>query len=729
MRDISTMEQFPGMFELAAPITRWDEAVPLGNGLMGGLLWGEGRELRLSLDRGDLWDLRLPPELLRNLTWARMQELVAGGEHAKIQETVDKPFMQAFPTKLPAGRLTFTLGAGQVVEDFGVDLRSAVGRAEISGGTLEVLFSANMPVAIIRITGSEPQVGLVAPAAVAKLGYPAAVPGADGRTLWFVQEGVGGFRYVVFVESRTRGEAVELAVTVTSTSDGTDPLALARQRTAVALAAGYDKLLGEHENWWCQFWSVSSVQIPDKAVQKHYELAQYFYGSASRRGTPPIPLQGVWTADEGGLPPWKGDYHHDLNTQLTYWAYLSGGHFEEGAAFLDFMWDLLPEHRRFAREFYGVQGAVVPGVMGLDGKQLGGWAQYSLSPVNGAWVAQAFHLHWRYTMDRGFLLKRALPYCSEIGEALASLLKKAPDGRLKLPLSTSPEIHDNKPSAWMKPNTNFDLALMRWLFGALVEMNEAAEQSAAAARWQGVLDKMDHLAVAGSEAEPGALMLSPDESLTESHRHMSHLMAIHPLGILNVDGSARDRRVIAASLDQIEKLGPGKWVGYSFAWMSCMCARCGRGDEAARYLDTYLKAFVSRNGFHLNGDFKNLIPGLKHKYRPFTLEGNFAAAQAVHEMLLQSWGGVVRVFPAMPARWKDASFENLRTEGAFVVSASRKESRTVFVRVFTPVGGLVCLRNPFGQVEPKWNRADVKKVGENYECRLGAGENLEGRVG
>ncbi len=139
---------------------------------------------------------------------------------------------------------------------------------------------------------------------------------------------------------------------------------------------------------------------------------------------------------------------------MSYWAYLASGRFDQGAAFIDFMWGFLPEHRKFAKRFYDAPGAAVPGVMALDGKPMGGWGQYSLSPTMGAWVAQAFYLHWRYTMDREFLTERAYPYCSEIAQCLQALLKPGADGKLKLPLSTSPEIHNNSLKAWLTPNSN-----------------------------------------------------------------------------------------------------------------------------------------------------------------------------------------------------------------------------------------------------------------------------------
>jgi alpha-L-fucosidase 2 len=221
-------------------------------------------------------------------------------------------------------------------------------------------------------------------------------------------------------------------------------------------------------------------------------------------------------------------------------------------------------------------------------------------------------------------------------------------------------------------------------------------------------------------------MVSPDESLTESHRHFSHLMAIYPLGLIDIEGSDRDRRIIAASLRHLDMLGSGLWVGFSFTWAACMAARCGRPERALNMLDLFLKACVSRNGFNLNGDYKKL--GISSwNYRPFTLEANFAAGQAVHEMLLQSWGGVIRVFPAVPAEWTDVSFRDLRAEGAFLVSAQRKQGKTIWVRILAEKAGIIRLKNPFGLVKVKWNRKDVHVDGLDYVCRLEAGDILEGK--
>ena len=94
---------------------------------------------------------------------------------------------------------------------------------------------------------------------------------------------------------------------------------------------------------------------------------------------------------------------------MSYWPYLQARHFDQGKPLFDSLWNLIPVHRKFASDFYHVPGIVVPGVMALDGKPLGGWPQYSLSPTDGAWLAYQFYLHWRYTMDREFLAQQAYP--------------------------------------------------------------------------------------------------------------------------------------------------------------------------------------------------------------------------------------------------------------------------------------------------------------------------------
>lgn len=718
-------EDEPLTVVLEAPIKTWDEAIPLGNGSTGGLLWGSESVVNLSLDRGDLWDERLP-EIYHQDNWNydTIRKLKAAGDQAEISRLFDHPYDRIpYPTKLPGGRLVFRLDPSQQARSFELDLRRAVGRVALGQGQLECFFSATQPVAVVRLSGPAPSYEFLRPAGLDRLGYEPAQFGRDDAVTWMVQEAALGLKYAVVVASKRDGDQTQLAVAIASSRDGEDPLAVGRQRVAAALEAGYDAMLKPHVKWWADFWAISSVAVPNPRLQRHYDLVKYFYGAASRADAPPMPLQGVWTRDDGNLPPWKGDYHHDLNTQMTYLAYHTAGLTESGRSFLRYNWDLLPAYRSFAREFYGVEGAAMPGVATLGGKPTAGWAQYALAPTNALWVGQSFYLHWRYTMDRRFLETRAYPWLAEIATGIVNLLEES-GGKLYLPLSSSPEIHDNSLRAWLQPNSNYDLSLVQWAFEALSEMAGALGKTQDAERWRRLRGKLDDLLV----DEQNVLMFSRGEPYNVSHRHHSHTMAIHPLGTLHVEGSDRDRAIIHATLDRMQAEGTQAWTGYSFSWFSCILARAGRAEDALKYLVDYERAFILRNGFHVNGD--QIAAGLSgFRYRPFTLEGNFLAMEAVHEMLLQSWAARLRVFPAVPKAWADVSFDGLRAQGGFVVSARRKGGKTTSVAVRATVDQPLRLRDPFGGADAQWNRADLRRDGDDYLLDMKAGQVLEGRLG
>ena len=143
---------------------------------------------------------------------------------------------------------------------------------------------------------------------------------------------------------------------------------------------GWKKSIADHTKWWRSYWSQSSISLPDSVLERQWYLEQYKFGAASRRGAPPISLQAVWTADNGRIPPWKGDFHHDLNTQLSYWPCYSSNHLEEGLAFLDWLWKIKPQAEAYTKDYYDSDGLNVPGVTTLDGSPMGGWIQYSLGP-------------------------------------------------------------------------------------------------------------------------------------------------------------------------------------------------------------------------------------------------------------------------------------------------------------------------------------------------------------
>jgi alpha-L-fucosidase 2 len=222
------------------------------------------------------------------------------------------------------------------------------------------------------------------------------------------------------------------------------------------------------------------------------------------------------------------------------------------------------------------------------------------------------------------------------------------------------------------------------------------------------------------------LLVAKDYPLPGSHRHFSHLMAIHPLGLIRWENGPRDRAIIEASLADLEKHGSSWWTGYSFSWLASLAARARDGEKAERALEIFSTAFCLRNSFHCNGDQTD--KGYSNfRYRPFTLEGNFAAAAGLQEMLLQSYSGTIRVFGAIPDTWRDVSFDKLRAEGAFVVSAERRAGRVTFVEIRAEAGGTCRLENPFGEATYNVKGLDkgrVRTVGTDLVFELAAGQTI-----
>ena len=191
------------------------------------------------------------------------------------------------------------------------------------------------------------------------------------------------------------------------------------------------------------------------------------------------------------------------------------------------------------------------------------------------------------------------------------------------------------------------------------------------------------------------------------------MLAIHPLGLLDISQGKKVEQLIKRSVHHFDELGSAYWVGYSFSWLANMYARIFDGDAAARNLHIFIKAFCSPNSFHLNGD--QLKKGYSaFTYKPFTLEGNFACAAAIQEMLLQSHTGIIRVFPAIPEAWREASFRNMRAMGAFLVDADYENGKVKKVVVRSERGGLLKIVNPFtGKVMEKEMEAGEEMIVAN----------------
>lgn len=708
--------------------TRWDEAMPMGNGMIGALIWQKDGNLRMSLDRADLWDERKAFDLdAHNFEWVKQQ--IEKKNYAAVQAWGDVPYEASpYPTKLPAAALEFNMtGWGKVVENT-LDIQRGVNTIRFDSGLrLTTFVHATEPFGYFEITGEGAAAHLpillphqygkkdeqlvkkssVEGLSLSRLGYKQGEVKQQDSALLYHQPTYDRQYYEVLVKwHRVEKNKVLGMWTVSNNRTATLP-ELSKEKEMQYLIDG-------HLTWWQDFWHQSALALPDKQLEKQYYLEMYKLGATARKGAPAITLQAVWTADNGGLPPWKGDFHNDLNTQLSYWPAYTGNRMREAETFTDWLWQIRKENLAYTKQYFGVAGLNVPGVVTLTGKPMGGWVQYSLSPTVSAWTAQHFYWQWKYGMDDKFLKERAYPYLTEVATYLKNITQTR-EGKRYLPLSSSPEYHDNSVDAWYKDWTNYDLSLAKFVFKAAAEISRANGKEMEEKTWLQVLAQLP----AYAENNTGFLV-APGEPMGESHRHFSPYMAIYPLALLDVN-KANDSSLMKASLRHMENLGTRAWVGYSFTWIACMYARAKEADKAVLNLKKFEENFCSINSFHLNGDQKGgQYSGFT--YRPFTLEGNFAFAQGIHELLLQSKFDYVEVFPAIPVDWKNVSFQNLRAAGGFLISAEKKNGTYQYVKVKAEKAGLIRLKAPTGLEVV--NAKNVKRANGLWEIKLKAGEHM-----
>lgn len=690
--------------------TSWDEAVPLGNGMLGELVWKKGDKLRLSLDRADLWDLRPMPNLEKpEWKYSWVFEQWKKKNYKVVQEAFDRPYDELpAPSKIPAGAIEFDISALGTVQSVVLDIRSSLCEVKWRNGTRLLTYVhgseqhgwfrfENLPSEIIPVlvppaynrTGDK-KASEMSFFDLDRLEYKQGKVDNTANSFRYDQEGWGGFSYRVSCEWTSGTHSLEGCWSISSAFPGGAKQKNADENVKTAMSSGFMKSYETHRLWWTNFWSGSSISVPDTILEKQWYLEMYKFGAAARKDAPPISLQAVWTADNGKLPPWKGDFHNDLNTQLSYWPAYSSNHVDLEEGFINWLFNNRETFRKYTKSYFGTEGLNVPGVATLTGEPMGGWIQYSFGPTVSAWLSQHFYLHWRFTMDRDFLEKKAYPWISEVALFLDKISVRGADGKRKLPISSSPEIFNNSAEAWFPDLSNFDLALIRWTFEKAAELATELSHNDEAEKWKRIITEWPGFTI----DEKTGLMFAPGIPYNESHRHFSHLMAFHPMGLIDYSDGDSSKKIIDNTLKRLKDIGPDWWCGYSYSWLGNLYARAMMGDEAAEALRTFATCFCLPNSFHVNGD-QTKSGKSKFTYRPFTLEGNFAFASGLQEMLIQSHTGIIKLFPAIPEKWKDVSFEKLRTQGAFLITAKQSKGKLRVVVITSEKGGRMKLFNSF----------------------------------
>ena len=753
------------------PATVWTEALPVGNGRLGAMIFGGVNEELVQLNEATLWSggpvrQNVNPQSPQYLP--KVRDALFRGEYDSANALVKK--MQGLYSEsfMPLGDLVIRQNFGEAhpsayYRDLNIEDGMSVSKFTIDGTEYkrEIFASAPDQVIVVRLSASKTrQLNIVVTArsmlrsrldtdsngAIILSGKaPAHVDPSyynenKDPVIYGDPDRCRGMRFAVVIKAVSKdgkintsndgihiNNASEVILYLSAATsfngfdkcpdkEGKDEKAIAKNHLNKALTKTYAQLLSAHRTDFHKYFNRVSLRLNGDKETKgnlptdermdlyskggkdpgletlYFQYGRYLLISSSRTANAPANLQGIWNKELRA--PWSSNYTININLQMNYWPAEAGNLSEMVKPLAGLIKNISVTGKRTAKEFYNANGWVahhnsdiwaLSNPVGDLGKGDPKWANWSMG---ANWLSRHLWEHYLYTGDKNFLKQTAYPLMKTAAIFTLDWLVADSSGHLVTAPSTSPEndfYFGDKKTTGLSVATTMDMGIIRDLFENVADASRILKIDA---RFR------DSIINAGKKLYPFAVgskgqlqeWYKDFDEVDPHHRHVSHLYALHPANLIS---PVKTPELAKAARRTLEIRGD-EGTGWSLAWKVNFWARLLDGNRAYALYRNLLRLTKENNTAYNRGG--GAYPNMFDAHPPFQIDGNFAGAAGLMEMLLQSQGGEIYLLPALPDAWKEGDIKGLVARGGYVVNINWSNSKLTRATLFARQGGKCIVR-------------------------------------